>query len=69
MPDASAVVVTYGELAVDVFYVRDIFGHKVIQPERLAAIEEHDHELVAADPGQQVAFAQAAADARADLSE
>src|SRR5258708_2865749 len=37
---SSAVVVTYGELAVDVFYVRDIFGHKVIQPERLAAIEE-----------------------------
>ena len=37
---SSAVVVTYGELAVDVFYVRDGFGHKVTHPARLAAIEE-----------------------------
>ncbi len=37
---SSAIVATYGELAVDVFYVRDGFGHKVIHPERLAAIEE-----------------------------
>ena len=36
---SSAIVATYGELAVDVFYIRDIFGHKVIHPERLAAIE------------------------------
>jgi [protein-PII] uridylyltransferase len=35
----SSIVATYGELAVDVFYIRDIFGHKVIHPERLAAIE------------------------------
>jgi [protein-PII] uridylyltransferase len=38
---SSAVVVTYGELAVDVFYVRDGYGHKVRHPERLAAIEAH----------------------------
>ena len=37
---SSAIVATYGELAVDVFYVRDGFGHKVLQPARLAAIEE-----------------------------
>jgi [protein-PII] uridylyltransferase len=37
---SSAIVATYGELAVDVFYVRDVFGHKVTHPERLAAIEE-----------------------------
>jgi [protein-PII] uridylyltransferase len=37
---SSAIVATYGELAVDVFYVRDGFGHKVRQPERLAAIEQ-----------------------------
>jgi [protein-PII] uridylyltransferase len=37
---SSAVVVTYGELAVDTFYVRDVFGHKVTHPERLAALEE-----------------------------
>jgi [protein-PII] uridylyltransferase len=36
---SSAIVVTYGELAVDVFYVRDGFGHKVTHPQRLAAIE------------------------------
>ena len=35
----SSIVATYGELAVDVFYIRDIFGHKVTHPERLAAIE------------------------------
>ena len=37
---SSAIVATYGELAVDVFYIRDGFGHKVVHPERLAAIEE-----------------------------
>jgi [protein-PII] uridylyltransferase len=36
---SSAIVATYGELAVDVFYIRDIFGHKVAHPERLTAIE------------------------------
>jgi [protein-PII] uridylyltransferase len=36
---SSAIVATYGELAVDVFYVRDGYGHKVTHPERLAAIE------------------------------
>ena len=33
----TAMVATYGERAVDVFYVRDGFGHKIIHPERLAA--------------------------------
>jgi [protein-PII] uridylyltransferase len=36
---SSAIVTTYGELAVDVFYVRDGFGHKVTQPARLKQIE------------------------------
>ena len=36
---SSAVIATYGELAVDSFYVRDGFGHKVVHPQRLAAIE------------------------------
>jgi [protein-PII] uridylyltransferase len=35
----SAVIATYGELAVDTFYVRDGFGHKVRHPERLASVE------------------------------
>jgi len=29
----------YGERAVDVFYVRDLFGHKITHPDRLKAIE------------------------------
>ncbi len=36
---SSAIVATYGERAVDVFYVRDEFGHKVANTERIAAIE------------------------------
>ncbi|HXM00500.1 MAG TPA: [protein-PII] uridylyltransferase, partial [Rhizomicrobium sp.] len=36
---SSSIVATYGERAVDVFYVRDGFGHKVIHAERLKSIE------------------------------
>ena len=36
---SSAMVATYGERAIDVFYVRDGFGHKIIHPDRLAAVE------------------------------
>ncbi|MEI9990957.1 MAG: [protein-PII] uridylyltransferase [Rhizomicrobium sp.] len=37
---SSAMVSTYGERAVDVFYVRDGFGHKVRHEARLAAVRE-----------------------------
>jgi [protein-PII] uridylyltransferase len=37
---SSSVIATYGELAVDTFYVRDVFGHKVTHREKLAAIED-----------------------------
>ncbi|MEI9887430.1 MAG: [protein-PII] uridylyltransferase [Rhizomicrobium sp.] len=37
---SSAMVSTYGERAVDVFYVRDGFGHKVRHEERLKAVRE-----------------------------
>jgi [protein-PII] uridylyltransferase len=37
---SSAMVATYGERAVDVFYVRDGFGHKITHSERLAAVRE-----------------------------
>jgi [protein-PII] uridylyltransferase len=37
---SSALVATYGERAMDVFYVRDGYGHKVIHPSRIAAVEE-----------------------------
>ena len=36
---SSAIIATYGERAVDVFYVRDQFGHRITHAERLAAIE------------------------------
>ena len=36
---SSAMVATYGERAIDVFYVRDAFGHKITHPQRLAAVE------------------------------
>lgn len=36
---SSAHVATYGERAVDVFYVRDLFGHKVSQAGRLQIVE------------------------------
>ncbi|HWA89036.1 MAG TPA: [protein-PII] uridylyltransferase [Rhizomicrobium sp.] len=37
---SSAIVSTYGERAMDVFYVRDGYGHKIVHPVRLASIEE-----------------------------
>jgi [protein-PII] uridylyltransferase len=37
---SSAMIATYGERVVDVFYVRDGYGHKIVHPDRLAAIEE-----------------------------
>ena len=36
---ASAVISTYGERVVDVFYVKDIFGLKVRHPDKLKSIE------------------------------
>jgi [protein-PII] uridylyltransferase len=35
---SSAKISTYGEKVVDVFYVKDLFGHKVEHPAKLAAI-------------------------------
>jgi [protein-PII] uridylyltransferase len=36
---SSSIVATYGERAIDVFYVRDGFGHKIRHPDRLKSIE------------------------------
>jgi [protein-PII] uridylyltransferase len=36
---SSAMIATYGERAVDVFFVRDGYGHKITHPERLAAVQ------------------------------
>jgi [protein-PII] uridylyltransferase len=35
---STSMIATYGERAVDVFYVRDGFGHKIRHPDRIAAI-------------------------------
>jgi [protein-PII] uridylyltransferase len=43
----ASMVSTYGERAVDVFYVRDGFGHKITHTERLAAIEERLNKALA----------------------
>ncbi|HEY5238661.1 MAG TPA: [protein-PII] uridylyltransferase [Rhizomicrobium sp.] len=37
---SSSIVATYGERAIDTFYVRDGFGHKITHPERLAAVQK-----------------------------
>jgi len=37
---STSMVATYGERAVDVFYVRDGFGHKIAHPARLEAVEK-----------------------------
>jgi [protein-PII] uridylyltransferase len=37
---STSMVATYGERAVDVFYVRDGFGHKIAHPSRLEAVEK-----------------------------
>ena len=36
---SSAMIATYGERVVDVFYVRDGFGHKIVNDERIQAVE------------------------------
>jgi [protein-PII] uridylyltransferase len=40
---ASAHIVTFGERAVDVFYVTDLVGHKITNPAREAAIRRRLH--------------------------
>ena len=37
---ATAKIATYGERVVDVFYVKDVFGHKVDQDAKLKRIRE-----------------------------
>ena len=38
LPSSSAKISTYGEKVVDVFYVKNLFGHKVEQPVKLSEI-------------------------------
>jgi [protein-PII] uridylyltransferase len=47
---SSAMVSTYGERAVDVFYVRDGYGHKVRHEERLKAVHARLLKALAPEP-------------------
>jgi [protein-PII] uridylyltransferase len=44
---SSAKISTYGEKVVDVFYVKDLFGHKVEHPQKLVAIRKTLEAVVA----------------------
>jgi len=46
----SAIIATYGEHAVDVFYVNDLFGHKIRSKSRQAQIERRLSQAVLVDP-------------------
>ena len=46
---SASMIATYGERAVDVFYVRDGFGHKIRHPDRIAAIEAKLKQALSAD--------------------
>jgi len=47
---STSMVATYGERAVDVFYVRDGFGHKIVHPARLDAVERRLRAALAPPP-------------------
>jgi [protein-PII] uridylyltransferase len=49
---SSSMVATYGERAIDVFYVRDGFGHKITHPDRLARVREALTQALMPNPGQ-----------------
>ena len=46
---SSAMIATYGERVVDVFYVRDGYGHKITHPERLKSVERRLLKAVAGE--------------------
>ena len=46
----SAHITTYGERVVDVFYVKDVFGLKIEQPQKLAKLQERLLEVVTPPP-------------------
>jgi len=46
----TAVIATYGEHAVDAFYVKDLFGHKIRSAAKLERIEKRLIEAVEGKP-------------------
>jgi len=61
----SAHIATYGERAVDTFYLTDLTGDKIEQPARLRALEKRLLEVAAA-PGQKILDVRATAAAAAE---
>lgn len=55
---SSARIATYGERAVDVFYIRDLFGHKVTHKTKIASIEQALLGVIG-DPGESEPLRQA----------
>jgi [protein-PII] uridylyltransferase len=47
---STSMIATYGERAVDVFYVRDGFGHRIDHPARLDAVEKRLRMALAPPP-------------------
>jgi [protein-PII] uridylyltransferase len=47
---STAKIATYGERAVDVFYVRDVFGHKIDAEAKMKRIREVLLAVLAGDP-------------------
>ncbi len=47
---STSMISTYGERAIDVFYVRDGFGHKIVHPTRLDAVEKRLRTALAPPP-------------------
>lgn len=47
---SSSMIATYGERVVDVFYVRDAFGHKIRHPDKLRVVEKRLLAAVAGGP-------------------
>jgi len=58
---SSAKISTYGEKVVDVFYVKDLFGHKVEHPTKLADIRRALEAVLAQQSEQSPARLEAAA--------
>ena len=57
---SSAIVSTYGERVVDVFYVKDVFGLKIDREERIEQLREKLLKAIAGDDGSTVSTAPAA---------
>ena len=63
---SSAKIATYGERVVDVFYIKDAFGLKVIHERKLRQIRNHLLELLGRAPGVPAAAVEEASDGKGE---